>query len=135
MKHYMQSVWASFSDIFNLKNEEAKGRTIILTASILTALYNVFISGIFYTGFLTMYGISITELGILTFIPFAANILCIFSSKILGRFQRRKTLLLSVKIIYYFIYIVMTTMMPKFVTDPNIRLTCFSVLIIIASVL
>ena len=44
----------SFSDIFNLRDDEAKGRTINLASTLLTALFNVFITGIFYTGYLTM---------------------------------------------------------------------------------
>ena len=80
----------SFSDIFNLRDDEAKGRTINLASNLLTALFNVFITGIFYTGFLTMYGISITGAGIVTFIPYIANIFSIFSSKVLAKFKNRK---------------------------------------------
>ena len=79
LKQILYGFWLSFSDIFNLKDEEAKGRTIVLTSSILTTIYNVFITGIFYTGFLTMYGMSITDTGIITFIPYIANMFSIFT--------------------------------------------------------
>ena len=124
---------APFSDIFSLENEESKGRVIALTSSLLTTFYNVFITGIFYTGFLTMYGMSITDAGILTFIPFIANLLSMFSPKLLGRFKRRKALLLTAKLIYYAIYIVVATIMPQFVTDPQARLVCFIIILIVST--
>lgn len=133
MKNYLRAWWTSFNDIFSLKNDDAKGRTIILSSTILTTLYNVFITGLFHTGFLSMYGISITGTGILTFIPFVSNILCIFSSKILGRFLRRKRILITAKIIYYAVYILVATTMPQFVTDPDARLVCFVIIMIAAS--
>ena len=68
---------------------------ITLASNVLTGLYNIFITGIFYTGFLTMYGMSITDTGIITFIPFIANLFGIFSNKILGRFPRPKKILLT----------------------------------------
>ena len=94
LKQILYGFWLSFSDIFNLKDEEAKGRTIVLTSSILTTIYNVFITGIFYTGFLTMYGMSITDTGIITFIPYIANMFSIFSNKILSRFVHPKKILI-----------------------------------------
>lgn len=124
---------APFSDIFSLENEESKGRVIALTSSLLTTFYNVFITGIFYTGFLTMYGMSITDTGILTFIPFIANLLSIFSPKLLGRFKHRKRILITAKIIYYAIYIVVATIMPQFVTDPDARLACFIIILAVST--
>ena len=76
----------SFTDIFNSRDDDAKGRTIQLFCNLMASFYNVFITGIFYTGFLTMYGISITGAGIVTFIPPIASVFSIFSSKILSRF-------------------------------------------------
>ena len=66
-KSQVQAFWLSFTDIFNTKDDDAKGRVINLGCTLLAAFYNVFITGIFYTGFLSMYGISITGAGIVTF--------------------------------------------------------------------
>ena len=96
-KSYLDAFRMSFTDIFNTRNDDAKGRTIYLFCNLLAAFYNVFITGIFYTGFLTMYGISITGAGIVTFIPYIANLFSIFSSKILSRFKRRKNQLLRLR--------------------------------------
>lgn len=121
----------SFTDIFNTRDDMAKGRTINLTCTLLAAFYNVFITGIFYTGFLSMYGISITGVGVVTFIPYIANLTSIFSSKLLSRFdaRRRKYILIASKIYFYFMYIVATTLMPQFVSDPGARLVWFAIIL------
>lgn len=133
MKSFFQAWFRSFTDIFSFHDDESKGRVIALTSTLLTTFYNVFITGIFYTGFLSMYGMSITDAGILTFIPYIANLLSVFSPKLLGRFQKRKNLLLTAKVIYYAIYIVVATVMPQFVTDPDARLVLFIVIQAVAA--
>ena len=49
------TVWKSFtnslSDMYSIRDEESKGRLISLGSAMITAFYNVFITGIFYTGF------------------------------------------------------------------------------------
>lgn len=129
---HVEAFRTSFSDIFNTRDDHAKGRTIYLMCTLLAAFYNVFITGIFYTGFLTMYGISITGAGIVTFIPYIANIFSIFSSKILTRFKRRKPVLVIAKIYFYAMYIIATTLMPQFVTDPDQRLIWFVIILFLA---
>jgi len=133
MKRRFQSWQLSFTDIFSLENEEAKGRTITLISTLLTTLYNVFITGIFYTGFLSMYGLSITDVGILTFIPFLANSLSIFSPKILGRFKRRRKLLLCAKLFYYTLLIVFSNIFPLIFKDHQVRLIGFILITSFAS--
>lgn len=122
----------SLIDIYSPRNEEGKGRLISLGSGMVAALYNVFITGIFYTGFLSMYGISITGVGIITFIPYIATCFSVFSPAILGRFQKRKWILLASKIYFYAMYIIATTLMPQFVTDPDDRLTWFIILLFLA---
>lgn len=120
-----QAFRAALSDIYGLKDEDSKGRLIVLADSLLTTAYNVFITGIFYTGFLTMYGMSITDTGILSFIPFIANLLSIFSPKILRHFKRRKGILIASKISFYAMYIIAANIMPQFVKGPAARMNCF----------
>lgn len=132
LKARLQEPIQNFRDIFNFKNDDAKGRSIYLGCVLLAAFYNVFITGLFYTGFLSMYGMSITDTGIVTFIPYIGNLFSIFSSKILSRFKRRKPVLVAAKIYFYTMYIVATNLMPQFVTDPQQRLICFSVILLLA---
>jgi MFS family permease len=128
----LHSLKLSLIDIYSPKTDEGKGRLISLTSAMVAALYNVFITGIFYTGFLSMYGISITGVGIITFIPYIATCFSLFSPSILGRFRKRKWLLLAAKIYFYAMYIIATTLMPQFVTDPGDRLTWFIILLFLA---
>lgn len=131
-KRFFQPLMDSLSDIYNLRDDYARGRLISLGSSLITAFYNVFITGIFYTGFLSMYGISITGVGIITFIPFIANTFSLFSSSILDRFKRRKKILLAAKLFFYAMYILATTIMPLFVIDTNARLIWFAIILFVA---
>ena len=70
---------AAFLDIYNLKDDHAKGRLISLGSSLITSMYNVFITDIFYTGFLSMYDISITGVGIISFFAFFGMCLSVIS--------------------------------------------------------
>lgn len=56
----------------------------------------------------------------------------IFSNKILGRFPRPKKVLLASKVMFYALFILATTTMPKFVTDPGVRLVWFVIIIFCA---
>ena len=124
--------FAALGEIYNLKDEYAKGRLISLADGLITAFYNVFITGIFYTGFLSMYGMSITDVGVITFIPPIASCFCVFSSAVLEHFPRRKPILIASKIFFYAMYILATTLMPKFVLDPGARLTWFAIILFVA---
>ena len=133
MKHIdLRRMTRSLGEIYNLRDDNAKGRLISLGSSLLTALYNVFITGIFYTGFLTIYDISITEMGIISFIPLIASCFSVFSSMILERIQRRKPILLASKIFFYAMYILATTAMPNFVADPHQRVIWFGAILFVA---
>lgn len=123
---------SAFHEIYSLDNENAKGRLITLGSTLMTALYNVFITGVFYTGFLSMYGISITGVGIVTFIPFIASCFSIFSAPVLRRFKRRKPVLLAAKVYFYAMYILATTLMPLVVQDPQARLFWLCVILFLA---
>lgn len=119
-------------DIYSLQNDDAKGRLISLGSALMTSFYNVFITGIFYTGFLSMYDISITGAGIISYIPLIASCTSLFSSMILERIPRRKPILVASKIYFYAMYILATTLMPNFVTDPDARLMWFGIILFLA---
>lgn len=120
------------SDIYNLKDNDAKGRLISLGSSLMTSFYNVFITGIFYTGFLSMYDISIEGAGIISYIPLIASCTSLFSSIILEKLKKRKKILIASKIYFYAMYILATTLMPQFVTDPTARLWWFGIILFLA---
>ena len=131
-RNRLRLMYAEFTEIFNFRQDDAKGRSITLASVVLSALYNVFITGLFYTGFLSMYGMSITDAGIVTFIPFIGNLFSVFSSKLLARFKRRKPVLIVAKVYFYAMYILATNVMPNFVADPQARLIWFAGIIFLA---
>ena len=125
MRH---SAFSQLHTIYGWHDDQRKGRSISLINTLVTSIYNVFITGIFYTGFLTIYDISLVEIGIITFISPLANCFVIFSPFILERIKKRKWILASSKIFYYLLIIVATNLMPYFVTDPGARVVWFCVL-------
>lgn len=119
--------------IYGWQDDRRKGRTITLINTLLMGFYNVFITGIFYTGFLSMYGIDLVGVGIVTLINPLANSFILFSPWVLERIQKRKNILLISKIYYYFMVIVATNIMPLFVTSPSGRIFWFCFLQFMAS--
>lgn len=133
MPNSLHVIWAQLRLIYGWKDEKRKGRSISLISTLLTSFYNVFITGIFYTGFLSMYEISLVGVGIITFISPLANCFSIFSPMVLERIQKRKWLLAGAKIYYYFMIIIATNLMPLLVTDPGQRVVWFCLLQFLAT--
>lgn len=129
---HLQRMKRDFFEVFGFWDEDAKGRTVYLGCVILNAFYNVFITGVFYTGFLSMNGMSITDAGIVSFIPYIGNLFSVFSSKILVHFKRRKPILIASKIYFYVMYVIAATIMPQFVIDPQQRLIWFAAIVFLA---
>ena len=127
-----QAIRLMLSDIYNLKDDSAKGRLISLGSGLMTAFYNVFITGIFYTGFLSMYGMSITGVGIISFIPYIASCFSVFSPMVLRRFKKQKGVLLLSKVYFYAMYILATTIMPVLVEGEQARLLWFTIILFLA---
>ena len=121
--------------IYGWQDHQKRGRTIILLSNLITSFYNIFITGIFYTGFLSMYEIDLVSTGIISFIPTLAHCCAIFSPIILERFTRRKNILLVSSFVYHFLTIIATTLMPTFVKDPEARVIWFCILLFSANIL
>ena len=134
LKLCLTGMWYEFTGMFNLRDEDSKGRLINLGSNSIAALYNVFITGLFYTGYLTMYGMTVTDAGILSMIPFIGNLFSVFSSRFLGNLRRRKPVLLGAKFLFYFLYIIATNLMPLVVTDTRARMLWFSAILLVAHV-
>ena len=73
--------------VFSPREEHSRGRLCILASGILASIAAQFTGGVFYTGFLLLYGIDVVSIGILTFIPSLACLLNIFSPSILERYR------------------------------------------------
>jgi Na+/melibiose symporter-like transporter len=119
--------------VYNVKDDLGRGRTCMLLSSMMAGLVGQLSGGLFYTSFLLQHGLDKSRIGILTFIPYITCLLNIFSPLILERFKRRKWILVSSKLLSYFINIVGITLLPTLVKDPNEMLIWFIVLVIAAN--
>lgn len=121
--------------LFNFRNEEAKGRCCMLLSSVITSVISWLTTGLFYTSFLMANGIDIVKIGIISFVPYIANCFSIFSPSILERFSRRRWILGVSRLVYYTLNILAVTVMPRFVADPEWKMTLFVILIFAANII
>jgi len=121
-----------FARMFNFREEHATGRSLLLLNTLFCGIGNVFITGTFYTSFLTENGIDIVNVGIITFIPYFCWIFSLFAPKILKRFKKRRGLILFNHTFYYTCVVLATTIMPLFV-KPESRIVWFAVFLILAN--
>lgn len=102
------TVWG---EVFS-KDEEGIGRKHIITAGIMSTIFNAFISGTFYTGFLLAMGIDIVNIGIISSITLVTGFFNIFSPMVLNRFKTRKKFLIFVRLTYHAVNILGITLLP-----------------------
>ena len=116
-----------FYRLYNLKDEKIRGRAMILANVLCYSIGNIFVSGTFQTAFLAANGIDIVRVGIISFIPYIAWALSVFSPMLLAKVRRRQRMLFCVDLVYYTSLIVATTVMPLFVKDPTAKTIWFAV--------
>ena len=126
---------SAFSELFHFRDDLAKGRSCMILSAVLVSVINWLTTGLFYTSFLMTNGINIVNIGILTFVPYIANCFSIFSPSILERFQQRKWLLAGSRISYYTLNIMGITILPKFVSDPALKMTLFVLIVFSANII
>lgn len=127
-------LYSEFRSVFGWKGEEARGRSLLFLNNLLVGIANVFVSGIFYTGFLAANGIDIVRVGVIAFIPYIAWAFGLFSPMLLSRFKRRRGLMLFNHLFYYGCVVFATTVMPMFVSDYGARTVWFAVFLFAGNV-
>lgn len=136
MKRILKKIRRSnFFKLFNFQDDLAKGRSCMMLSAVMTAVIGWLTTGLFYTSFLMTNGIDIVNIGILTFVPYIASCFSIFSPSILERFQKRKWLLSGSRIIYYTLNILAITIMPRFVSDPQLKMILFVIIVFSANII
>lgn len=125
--------YSEFRRCFNFQNNETRGRSLLLLNNFLVSIANVFITGVFYTGFLATNGIDIVRVGIIAFIPYVAWAFSLFSPIILKHFKKRRWLLITNNAVYYTCIVLATTIMPMFVTDTDQKTIWFAVFIFLGN--
>lgn len=133
----VRSVWRTGTvySLFGGNGDLPRGRRQIMTGALLGAVVTYLSAGIFYTGFLSEYGIDIVDIGVITFIPLIANCFGIFSPLILNRFRRRKRVLALSRAAFHTLNILAVTVMPMIVTGARARVAMFALLIFIANLI
>ncbi len=129
----MSDTLKQFRRVYNFHDPDAKGRTCVLIFTIIEGFLGYITSGIFYTEFLQGYGVNITGAGLLSFAPFLASMLVFFAPKLLEHFPRRRWLLATCKLLYYFCNIIGLTLMPVLLKDPDEQLTAMIVISFLSS--
>ncbi len=117
---------SEFHYLFNFHDELAVGRSALYIYNILIAITNAIITGVIYTAFLTVNGINIVNVSIITFIPFVAWVFSLFTPLIYSHVKRRRGLLLFNTTFYYSCIVLATTIMPHFVSSPTARTYWFA---------
>ena len=120
--------------LYNLKSEDARGRCVMLASSVTTNIINWLTGSLFYTSFLMANGIDLVKIGIISFIPYIANLFSIFSPSILERFPRRRWVLFFGRFAYFTLNILAVTVMPHFVRDSGARTVLFVILTLSANI-
>ncbi len=122
--------------LFSLKDEGGRGRAALLFAAVGDNLILQLTGGIFYTGFLVGYKFDIVNIGVLTFIPFMANMLGLpLTPLVLRRFKKRKDIITLSRAAYFLINILGITLLPEFVTDNSARLGWMAAIIFVSNLI
>lgn len=118
----MNDTDVTFKRVYNFKTPEARGRTCLLICTVLSGIIGQLVGGMFYTAFLTEHNINTVSIGILSFLPYIANLIVIFVPSLLSKFPKRRGILAFVKIMYYLCVTVGITLLPTLVKDESARL-------------
>lgn len=126
--------YSEFFRLYNFRDEKSKGRVLVLMHGVLNGITTNLTTGVFYTSFLMLSGINIVDAGILTFVPYIAQLFYLFSPYILEHFPKRRWLLFGCRFLYHFLFILGVTLLPNLVSEPKLRLQCFVALVLAANI-
>ena len=121
--------------LYNFRESKAKGRTTILLSAALSGLAQVLTTGLFLTGFLINNGIDLTNIGILTFVPYIASLFAVVSPLLLERFPRRRWLLAAGRFLYYTFYSLGVTLVPAVIHGSGERIACMLAMLLVGNIL
>lgn len=123
----------SFRELYNFKFDDAKGRASAMMYTVMEAIITQMTAGIFYTGFLLAHGISLVNLGIITFIPFLCNMLAMFSPILFSRVKHQKSTILILRFLYFCLNILGITLIPSLVHNEDLRIILLVAVLFLAN--
>lgn len=122
-----------FYETFNFKDERAKGRALILMASMLTTLILNMVGGVFFSGFLLAANMDMVKVGTLSSIPYFMSVVTLLTPFVLGRMARRKKALCLSRLLYYFFNVLVITFIPIIFKNQNTVLLLLAVCMALAN--
>ena len=124
-----------YRELFFDKNPEAHGRLCMVTSGIVTNISGNLAGGAFYSAFLLEYGINLTNIGIIIFIPYIASLFTLLSPMVLSKFKRRRWILFATRVLSNILSIVGVTVLPLVVHGETAKVVCFALISFLASVI
>jgi len=124
-----------YAMFFRKNDPEAYGRKCVISVNMLSGIVGQLTGSTFYTAFLINNGIDITRIGILTFIPYIASMLSVFSPVVLEPFAKRKGLLVGARVAYYLINILGITLIPYIFSSMQAKLIGFVTVVFVSTVI
>ncbi len=122
-----------FFRIFNLRDDHAKGRSVMLASAVLSSSISYLTGGVFYTSFLIANDMDIVNLGIISILPLIASSFSIFAPLILERFKKRRVVLAVARITYFAINILGITVMPYIIQGKSARVVAFGAIVFLST--
>jgi Na+/melibiose symporter-like transporter len=120
---------------FNRKDERSYGRFAFFFDSLMNNFASIFASGAFYTAFLRLNDISMSDVGVMTYMPIIANISCIFAPFIFRNMKKRKAVLMAARIAYYLVNLVGVALVPILIRDAGVRVALMAFFLSFANVI
>ena len=135
MKFGSRQEAGNFRRVFNFKETKARSRVFVMIYSLINSVNSYLTAGVFYSGFLAHTGMDASQVGLVAAIPFLANLFCIFSPDLLGRFRKRKAVLICARFMYHTLNILTVTLLPYVVKDVSVRTVSFCAIVFAAGVI
>ena len=120
---------------FNKSDERAYGRFAFFFDNLMQSFSDLFAKGAFYTAFLRLNNVSMSDVGVMTYLPIIANAACVFSPFIFAKVKRRKPILMAARMAYYFTNLCGVALVPMLVTAPGARMWLMATMLSLANVI
>lgn len=122
-------------DVYSPHSEDGRARGNLLTTIVLQGIINGFTSGVFYSGLLVGYGISLVNISIISIIPNIACFFTLLTPYVLQRFKKRSKILTITRIISYAVNILGITFLPMVVKSESGRVAGFIVIFLVSNII
>lgn len=137
MKKMIQTLLlkSGWHDVYDRRSTDGRARSCLLATIVLQSVINGFSSGVFYSGLLVGYGISLVNISIISIIPNIASFFTLLTPYVLQRFPKRRTILTVTRIISYAVNILGITFLPMVVQSETGRVIGIVIILLVSNVI